>query len=452
MGPQRGGQLHPSGGGNRCLVLPGKEFLISGCRLLIEEKGQPATRSIVVREGRIERIIKQHEEGEFSALERVDAKGLTALPGLVDAHVHFREPGYCHKEDWLTGSRAAASGGATTVLEMPNTRPATLTRQDLERKRVLAAKSVVDYGFHLGASLARPMELNDSATLSGVAGVKFYFDQSNGDPWIPAFGSGRMRVIGMLRAVARSAGIAVLHAKGSSLSSGLELARHASCPALVAHTPGREELAHIARARSFARAAVHCEVTPHHLFLSQREARRLGEFAEADPPLGTPADRQVLWHALNNGIVDTIASDHSPHTAAEKALGGHAGFAGLETMLPLLLDARYRGLISLGDIQRLCCENPARIFHLERKGRIAPGYDADIVLADLRRMARVENCALKTKCGWSPFHGRRLRGWPAMTFVRGQLVFSDGEILAPERGGTGREVRYADRQAAQPEN
>src|SRR3989338_4192652 len=149
MGPQRGGHLHPSGGGNRCLVLPGKEFLISGCRLLIEEKGQPATRSIVVREGRIERIIKQHEEGEFSALERVDAKGLTALPGLVDAHVHFREPGYCHKEDWLTGSRAAASGGATTVLEMPNTRPATLTRQELDRKRVLAAKSVVDYGFHL---------------------------------------------------------------------------------------------------------------------------------------------------------------------------------------------------------------------------------------------------------------------------------------------------------------
>lgn len=452
MGPLRGGRLHPSGGGSRCLVLPGRDLIVSGCRLLLEGKDQPATRSIIVRGGRVERIILQHEEGDFSALPRIDARGLTALPGLVDSHVHFREPGYCHKEDWLTGSRAAASGGVTTVLEMPDTRPATLTRRELERKRALAARSVVDYGFHLGASLARPAELNDSATLACVASVKFYFDPSNGDPWIPAFGSGRMRVIGMLRAVARSAGIAVLHAKGGSLSSGLELARHASCPALVAHTPGREELAHIARARALARAAVHCEVTPHHLFLSQREARRLGEFAVVDPPLGTPADRQVLWHALHQGLVDTIASDHAPHTAAEKALGGHAGIAGLETMLPLLLDARYRGLISLGDIQRLCCENPAAIFHLEGKGRIAPGYDADIVLADLRRSARVENRSLETKCGWSPFHGRRLRGWPAMTFVRGQLVFRDGEILAPERGGTGREVRYAGRQAAQPEN
>lgn len=327
---------------------------------------------------------------------------------------------------------------------MPNTSPETLTAFDLERKRNLARKSIVDYGLHLGASLAQPLELRNQEVIQQTAAVKFCFDPNNGDPWIPAFGSGRTRVIRMLQDVAGNRGLAVFHAKGSTVWGCLELARQANCPAVIAHTPGRWELAHIARARLFNAAPVHCEVTPHHLLLTSTDVKELGPLARVEPVLGKKADQAVLWHALRHGLVDTIASDHAPHTLAEKLVGdAPPGIPELETMLPLLLDARQRRLLTLQDIQRLCCENPSRLYRLKAKGFLKRGYDADIVLVDLKREKRVSNSELFTKCGWSPFHGRELRGWPVATFVRGQLAYQDGAILAPEKGGTGREVRYS---------
>ncbi len=424
----------------------GADLLIKNARLLLRAQGSLVTRNIVVENGSIKRIVNGSSARDYGRYPVFDAQGLVALPGLIDSHAHLREPGYEHKENWLTGSRAAAAGGVTTVLDMPNTSPSTLTAFDLERKRSLSQKSIVDYGLHLGASLARPLELNNKELIQQTAAVKFYFDPNNGDPWMPAFGSGRTRVIGMLQAVAGNGGLAVFHAKGSTVWGCLELARRGNCPAVVAHTPGRLELAHIARARSFNAAPVYCEVTPHHLLLTSTDVKELGPLARVEPVLGKKADQAVLWHALRHGLVDTIATDHAPHTLAEKLVGeAPPGIPGLETMLPLLLDARHRRLLTLQDIQRLCCENPSRIYRLKAKGFLRRGYDADIVLVDLKRKRRVRNSELFTKCGWSPFHREMLRGWPITTIVRGQPVFSEGAILAPERGGTGREVRYAAR-------
>lgn len=432
----------------------GVDILIKNARLLLGAQGNLVTRSILIENGSIKRIVNDSSARDYDRYPVFDAQGLVALPGLIDSHVHLREPGYEHKENWLTGSRAAAAGGVTTVLDMPNTSPSTLTAFDLERKRSLSQKSIVDYGLHLGASLARPLELHNPESIQQTAAVKFYFDSNNGDPWIPAFGSGRTRVIGMLQAVAGNGGLAVFHAKGNTVWGCLELARRANCPAVVAHTPGRWELAHIARARSFNAAPVYCEVTPHHLLLTSNDVKELGPLARVEPVLGKKADQAVLWHALRHGLVDTIATDHAPHTLAEKLVGPEEappGIPGLETMLPLLLDARHRRLLTLQDIQKLCCENPSRLYRLKAKGFLKRGYDADIVLVDLKRKKQVRNSELFTKCGWSPFHGRELRGWPVATFVRGQFIFRDGEILAPEKGGTGREVRYTARQAVQPE-
>lgn len=423
----------------------GVDLFIKDARLL-GAQASLVTRNIIIEDGRIKKVVNGSSAKDYEHYTTLNAKGLVALPGLIDTHVHFREPGYGHKENWLTGSKAAAAGGVTTVLDMPNTSPATLTALDLEIKRALAKKSVVDYGLHLGASLARPLELHNRDTLEQTAAVKFYFDPNNGDPWIPAFGSGRTRVVGMLQAVAENQGLAVFHAKGSTVWGGLELARRANCPAVVAHTPGRRELAHIARARSFNAAPVHCEVTPHHLFLTDTVTKELGPLARVEPVLGTKADQAVLWHALRHGLVDTIATDHAPHTLTEKLVGpdeAPPGIPGLETMLPLLLDARHRRLLTLQKIQELCCENPSRLYRLKSKGFLKPGYDADIVLLDLKRKRRVRNSKLFTKCGWSPFHKKKLRGWPVATLVRGQLIYQNGAVLTPAKGGTGREVRYS---------
>jgi len=369
----------------------------------------------------------------------MDCRNLIALPGLIDAHVHFREPGSSHKEDWYTGSAAAAAGGVTTVLDMPNTLPPTLTFAELERKRGLARKSLVDYGFHLGASLAHPNACADHPLLEQVAGVKFYFNETTGNLRIALYDNGRDRVTSMMRALVKSRVPAVLHAEGNAARDALELVRRAGCSAVVAHTPGRAELSHIAEARSRG-ASVRCEVAPHHLFLSKENLRQLGTFAVMKPPLGSRLDQTALWDAVRSRTADLIASDHAPHTSAEKLLDkAPFGVPGLETTLPLLLDAQHRGLLSLQDIQRLCSESPASVFGLKEKGRIAEGFDADLVLVDPGLEQKVQNGKLHTKCGWSPFHGRLLKGWPVMTFVRGQLVFRQGEVLQ----SSGREVRYA---------
>ncbi len=419
----------------------GEDLVIANARLLMN--GKLVKRHIVIQDGIISDITSSLQK--YNKHDQIDAKGLVALPGLIDSHVHFREPGYSHKETWLTGSRAAVAGGVTTVLEMPNTSPATLTPLDIKDKRSLCKKSIVDFGLHIGASLARPLELLNEELLSEGAAVKFYFDPNNGDPWIPAFGEGRARVIGMLRAVAMQDMLAVVHAKGNSVSASLELARWAHCPTVVAHTPGRKELAHIIEARAIRRLPVHCEVSPTHLFLTQKDEQKLGQVSLVDPPLGTHHDQKVLWHAIKQKHVDIIATDHAPHTLEEKKVDYKPalGVPGLETMLPLLLDARHRKMLALQDIQRLCCENPALIYKIADKGFLAPGYDADIVLVDLKAERKVQNKKLFTKCGWSPFHGKKLRGWSVMTFVRGLPVFDNGKIVAPSKGGTGKEIQYA---------
>ncbi len=361
----------------------------------------------------------------------VDGEGNYVFPGLIDTHVHFRTPGAEYKEDWKTGSRAAAAGGVTTVVDMPNTNPPTTTAVRLEEKRTLVHKeSIVDYGFFLGVDPKDPSL--PSPLPPSIAGVKVYLDVTTGGMVI----SDPDALASIFSAPARFA----LHAEGQSCALALSLLSRTSNPTHVCHVSKKEEVELI---QTYKRQGMRlsAETTPHHLFLTRTDADTLKGYGIMKPPLAEPRDQRALWDAIRNGAIDSIATDHAPHTRSEKESPAPPyGVPGLETTLPLLITAALKGDLEFKHIALLAAERPAHIFGIRNKGSIAPGNDADFVIVDMRQRRRVRGERLHTKCGWSPFEGWELYGWPLATFVRGRMVYKHGDICAPE--GWGKEISY----------
>jgi dihydroorotase (multifunctional complex type) len=374
----------------------------------------------------------------------LDANGYYILPGLIDAHVHLRDPGATHKEDFTTGTRAALAGGVTTVLDMPNNPMPTTTRQAIaEKRRIAQQKAVCDFGLFIGATRE-----NAGAALDawGAIGVKVYLGATTGDLLMTDFDSMYRHFSAphhlpmvvhaedndSLRFFANDPKRITHSAKRPPLSAALAVSRALA----LAHATGRSlHIAHLSTAHEIelvqdARARgvrVSCEVTPHHLFLSADDEARLGAFGIVNPPLRSSDDVRALWENLAH--IDLIATDHAPHTIEEKQSSQPpAGMPGLETMLPLLLNAANEKRLSLQDIARMTARNPARVFQLARKGEIAAGYDADLVWVKLEEKYLLQK-PWQTKCNWSPFEGRHVRGKIAQVFLRGKLVFKNGEIL-----------------------
>ncbi|MBI4790890.1 MAG: dihydroorotase family protein [Chloroflexi bacterium] len=382
----------------------------------------------------------------------IDASGFHILPGLIDAHVHLRDPGATHKEDFASGTRAALAGGVTTVLDMPNNPQPTTTREALDEKRSIAQeKAACDCAFFVGATQGNADECGNV----GAVGVKLYLGATTGDLLVTDFDS-------IYRHFAAQHGLPiVVHAEDNeALQFFASASRHsAKRPPLaaslavaralaLAEATGRQlRIAHLSTARELAlvKAAkarglnVSCEVTPQHLFLSTEDEERLGAFGIVNPPLRSPDDVRALWENLAD--CDMVATDHAPHTIEEKRSSKPpSGMPGLETMLPLLLTAASEKRLSLQDIARLTARNPARVFRFARKGEIAVGYDADLTLVKLDQEYTLQK-PWQTKCNWSPFEGRRVRGKIASVFLRGQVVIANGEILV--RAGYGKEVGVA---------
>jgi len=408
-----------------------------------------------------ERIVALGPDVKPSAdTELVNASGLLVLPGLVDVHVHLREPGAEHKEDLTSGTRAALAGGVTTVLAMPNTSPPITDAASLAHVVALAEKKAVcDFGFFIGAT---PSNAAEAATLTGAVGLKIYMGSSTGSLLVDDFGGqfSHFKTYPAQRPI-------VVHAEDEAavrwfarqgqrrpaLCAALETARalvfaeHLGRHVHICHLSTAQELdlVHAARARG-VRAT--CEVAPHHLFLTNKAEWRLGSRAKMNPPLRSPADRAALWEHL--AWIDAIASDHAPHTLEEKHSGiadAPAGVPGLETTLPLLLTAVSEGRLKLADLVRLTSYGPAMIFGLARKGRIAPGYDADLVLVDPDVRWTINEEKLHTKCRWSPYAGSRVKGKVERVYMRGRLAYADGEVLVEP--GYGRAVEIAVRPARQ---
>lgn len=356
----------------------------------------------------------------------VDADGLLVLPGLVDPHVHLREPGGEHKEDLTSGTAAALAGGFTAVLAMPNTNPPLTNRAALKNvTRLAQAKACCDVGFFVGATADNA---DEAAALHQAVGLKIYMEATTGDLLVndPAALTTHFATYPAGRPLA-------VHAEGEMLALALELADRFRRRLHVCHVSTGADLAQILAARRRG-VAVTCEVTPHHLFLSTADLAELGPLGEVKPPLRPPADGAALWAGL--GEIDCLASDHAPHTLAEKhGAQPPAGLPGLETALPLLLTAAAEGKLTLEELVQRMAEAPARIYGLTGKGRLAPGCDGDLVLVDPAARWRLGERPFHTHCGWSPYAGRAVQGRVEAVFLRGRLAYEQGHVLSPPGAG-----------------
>ncbi len=414
-----------------------------------------------------ETIAAVAEPGRLHASNVVNAEGRYVLPGVIDAHVHFREPGLEYKEDFGTGTRAAVMGGVTTVLEMPNTLPPTSTAERVHHKRALAeARAYCDVGFY---GLLAQDNLGELVSMAeaGVVGFKCFLGQSTGN--IPAPDDGRL-----LEALSTIAGLNMrcgFHAENDAILQHLaaEL-RSAGRTDPLAHLASRPEVAEVeaiqraallasvtgaqihifhlssagglATVRAWRRRGVDitCEVTPHHCFLTDDAMRALGSVVRINPPVREQGHGRALLDALAAGAIECIATDHAPHLASEKL---HAniweavsGFGGVELSLRLFLTLGVNaGRLRLQDVVRATSEGPARTWGLfPRKGSLEVGADADVTIVDLDMEDVIEASRLHGKNNLTPFEGLLTRGGAVATIVRGQMVMHDGVLLGSPRG------------------
>ncbi|MBI4173984.1 MAG: dihydroorotase family protein [Candidatus Aenigmarchaeota archaeon] len=413
--------------------------------------------------GKLRRLDVRIENGKIAEVgtgleggREIGCKNKLILPGAIDCHVHFRQPGMERKEDWEHGSRAAVAGGVTTVMDMPNSVPPTVSLARLEEKRRYAAKSLCDYSFHFGAAAGNISDIKKC----GLPSVKIYAAETTASK-----AAGAKLMLATFRA-AREAGMtAAVHAEDMDIIRANELlARNKGWNSVAYHSyirSAESEAKAVANALAAQRQAgsklhichlssaaalelmeeadrnlVSCEVTPHHLFLSKAGVAGLGNLAKVNPAIHS-SDRKALLRALCAGAIDCVASDHAPHTIEEKSRpywDAPSGAPGVETMLPLLLDACNRDMLAIADIVRALCSRPAEIFRLAGKGQIRTGFDADIAVVDMKARKAVENTMQQTKCKWTLFSGRHLRGWPVMTMVRGNIVYSKEGFAAGFKG------------------
>ena len=358
----------------------------------------------------------------------VDLEGRLVMPGIIDLHTHMRDPGLTHKEDFYTGSRACAKGGITTFFDMPNTQPPTVTAQALTEKIAQAARvSAVNFGFHFGASKNNNIDEIRRVIGSGQArSTKVFMNVSTGLMLIED--------TALLAEIFKVGGLVFVHAEAEMIDKAIELNARYGNGLYICHISSEEEMRTVIKAKQNPalhnrQHPIYAEVTPHHLFLhtGMREAS-----AEADmllrmkPELKAQSDTAFLMQAIRDGYVDTIGTDHAPHTLDEKLAQLTFGIPGAETSLALMLAAAAKGNITLPLLQKLMSENPAAILGLTHKGVLAKGADADITVADTAVHWQLGRKDIVSKCGWSPFEG-----WNFI--VNGNIVYRDGRFAADLR-------------------
>lgn len=401
------------------------------------------------------------------AARRIEAGGCVVMPGVVDAHVHFRDPGLTWKEDFASGSAAAVAGGVTTVMVMPTDDPLTVTPEDFAAKQA-AARGRLHADVALQALATGPEHVGALAA-AGAASVEVFL----GDVPPPLLLADMGRFCAILDR-ARDAGVVVgvTPADDSVIAAALARLRPDGGPTdrltFFRTRPPASEAIGMAKALAAAaatRAAIHvrqvscaqslaflrdarlrgldvtAETTPHYLLLSEETVEQLGPVAKVLPPLRPRPDLDAMWGGLADGAIDMVATDHAPHTEAEKARGdgdiwaAPGGFPGVQTLLPLMLDAIARGQLDWAGLVRACCEAPASRFGFGgRKGTLRPGADADIVLVDPHRRRQLRDEDQLSRARRTPFAGRQVQGWPLATLLRGELVAEEGRPVGPPRG------------------
>ena len=410
----------------------------------------------------------QPEIGEFI----IDGTGLHLLPGAIDPHVHFRDPGHPEKEDLESGSRAAAAGGITSFLDMPNTVPNAINRISLEAKIAVAAqKAVTHHGFFIGATPNNLSDLQSIEGMNGVCGIKIFMGSSTGNLLVHEQKH-------LENIFANTGGIIATHAEDENrlqsripeFSHRTDIAAHAECRdvecALLA-TKRASALAkdhdhrlHIVHLTSGAEAdwlssnkgdLITTEVCTQHLTFDQDDVEELGVRALMNPPIRYSEDQEKLWRSLKDGTIDCVVTDHAPHTLESKSVGfpnAPAGMPGVGTSLPVMLTHAMDGKCTLSDVVRWMCAGPAKVYGIKNKGSLIEGFDGDLTLVDLENNRIIQDTDTWTRVGWTPYAGRSLTGWPIYTIVDGQIVHSRnrggklrGDIIALP-GSTGRPLVF----------
>jgi dihydroorotase len=421
---------------------------------------------LAIDNGRIFRIAKETNLPQAST--KLDLQGCIALPGLIDMHVHLRDQQLAYKEDFFTGTSAAAAGGVTLTVDMPNNKPVTMSSKSLRERMKLAEKRIiVNVAFY--SAFPATLEEIPSIVEDGAVGFKLFLSQRIGgldiednDVLLRAFNkAGEINAPVAVHAedkeILESVKNKIRRARRDDMNAHLEVhPPNAEMKAiqriiqLVKESKVRVHFCHVSSAaglNAFIEAkkmglSITCEVTPHHLFLSHEHLKRCRTIALVHPPLRANEDTKALWNALTRGLIDTIASDHAPHTIEEKEAKSvwdvKPGIPGLETTLPLLLTRVNEGNLALSDLVKMTSEKPAKIFNLKDRGCLDEGYLADLVVVDIHRKHKIDASRFLSKAKFSPFDRWKVKGKPIKTFVNGQLVMDDDEIVA--KPGTGQIV------------
>ncbi|MEK0178140.1 MAG: dihydroorotase [Oscillatoriales cyanobacterium] len=432
-------------------MAPTSSLLIRHARILLPN-GEFLPGDVQICDGK---IVGVAAEIVASGDREIDASGLTLLPGVIDPQVHFREPGLEHKEDLFTASCACAKGGVTSFLEMPNTRPLTTTQAALDDKlRRAAEKCLVNYGFFIGATSEI---LPDLLSAHPTSGIKVFMGSMHGDLLMDdaavleaIFAKGDRLIAVHAEDQARInqrrqefAGICdvAIHSQIQDNQAALlatqlalKLSKKYQRRLHILHLSTGEEAEFLRQEKP---SWVTAEVTPQHLLLNSSAYETIGSLAQMNPPLRSPRDNEILWQALLDGVIDFIATDHAPHTLAEKAQtypNTPSGMPGVETSLPLMLTQAVAGKCTVAQVANWMSTAVAKAYKIPNKGKIAPGFDADLVLVDLEKYRPVVGKEMASKCGWSSFEGWNLTGWPVVTVVGGKVVFENGKLDTNVRG------------------
>jgi dihydroorotase len=434
-----------------------RQYASSGRNLLVKDAniwtGEGFTRgSVLIENGAINRIARKVDA---PGVEIINASGLYALPGMIDVHVHLRDMLLSYKEDFASGTAAAAAGGFTTVLDMPNTVPPTDSVQRLIEKQKRAARETrVNVGFHTAATSEK--KVIGGLAEAGAFSIKLYMPK----PIAPFDVNDDAEIQKMMTGAGRIGIPVTVHAEEMERSEkkgridDIEQLVRARPPIIETRavnriasirkrTRCRVHFCHLTLASSLGRVRAGSprttsEVTPHHLLLSTKMLKKLGWKAWMVPPLRSERNRRALLSATRAGYCDIVASDHAPHTIGEKKLGPEdspPGVPGLETTLSLMLTLVNKGILNFALLTRMMAEGPARIFGLRSKARLRPGFDGDLVLVDRKKKSRIDSSRFLSKAKFSPFDGFPTKGGVVSTIVGGTLVYDDGELWGKEGSG-----------------
>ena len=390
-------------------------MLIKNCRMIID--GEEQFKDILVENEKIVSI--EDDLSGVSSDEIIDAAGNYVISGVIDPHVHMRDPGMTHKEDFITGSMACAKGGITTFFDMPNTVPNTITEEALlEKKKLHKGKSYVDYGFWFGGSKADNHD-EVKKVQDKVIATKVFMNVSTGNMLVEDEK--------VLEDIFKNSKLVGAHAEGEMIPKAISLSEKLDVPVYLCHLSTKEDVQYVREAKKKG-IKVYGEVTPHHLFLNVSDVEK-NPLLRMKPELKTKEDNEALWEGILDGTIDTIGTDHAPHRIEEKKAKLTFGIPGAENSLEMMLKAVRCDKISLEKLMKIMSENTAEIFGLKNKGKIAAGYDADLVIVDMTTEEIISQENVISKCGWTPYEGFEKGGKILTTIVRGNVVFNDGKFI-----------------------